>query len=62
MLILTRRPGEVIEIDGGKITVRVITIGHGQVRLGITAPDDVSVNRKEIEDRIRQGEIHAKGE
>lgn len=47
MLILTRKPGEVIRI-GNDITVTVLGVNGQQVRLGIDAPKDVPVDREEI--------------
>jgi carbon storage regulator len=47
MLILSRKPGESIVIDGG-ITVVVLACDKGGVRLGIEAPDSVSIVRGEI--------------
>jgi carbon storage regulator len=47
MLVLSRKPGEDILIDG-RIRVRVIQSGNGRVRLGIIAPREVEVMRAEI--------------
>lgn len=47
MLVLTRNRGEALVI-GGNITVRVLEIDHGKVRLGINAPREVTVYRDEI--------------
>lgn len=47
-LILTRRTGEEILIDKGRIQIKVIYQGKGIVALGIKAPSDVDVDRKEI--------------
>ena len=47
MLVLTRRIGEMVCI-GPDITVTVISMDHGQVKLGIAAPRDVVVDREEI--------------
>jgi carbon storage regulator len=47
MLILTRRPSEVIRI-GADIQVAVISIMGNQVKIGIQAPADVAVDREEI--------------
>ena len=53
MLILTRRIGRSIKI-GENITVTVVRVQDGQVRLGINAPRDIPVHREEIAERIRQ--------
>lgn len=51
MLVLSRAKNEEIVI-GGNIVVTVVGIGGGDVRLGITAPKDVSVHRREVQERI----------
>lgn len=50
MLILTRRIGETVVINGN-IRVTVLGVKGAQVRVGIEAPDSVSVDREEIHDR-----------
>jgi carbon storage regulator len=50
VLILTRSVGEVITI-GDNITVTVLGVRGQQVRLGIAAPRDVTVDRKEVRNR-----------
>jgi carbon storage regulator len=50
MLVLTRRVGEEIVIDG-KIRVTVVAMHGDRVRLGITAPENVRVDRQEIHER-----------
>lgn len=54
MLILTRRVGESILI-GDDITVVVIEIKGGQVRLGVEAPQGVAIDRQEIRLRKEAG-------
>jgi len=51
MLILTRRVGEKL-IIGEKVTVTVLGVKGNQVRIGVDAPRDVTVNREEIHQRI----------
>jgi len=47
MLILSRRPGDAIVIDGG---IRIVVLASGQrcVRLGIEAPSQVGIVREEV--------------
>ncbi len=52
MLILTRKVGESIRI-GDDVEVTTLGIKGNQVRVGISAPRDVSVHRQEIYDRIQ---------
>jgi carbon storage regulator len=53
MLVLSRVVGELISI-GDSISVRVVGINGGNVRFGVEAPQDVSVHRSEIYDRIQR--------
>ena len=52
MLVFTRRPDEAI-IIGDSIEIRVLRIGRDGVRIGVTAPDHVSVHRREVYDQIK---------
>ena len=51
MLVLSRKLDESIVI-GKDITIQVLDVRGGQIRLGITAPRDVSVHREEVYERI----------
>jgi len=53
MLVLTRKPGQSIMIGDG-VEVQVLSVAGEKVRLGITAPRDVSIFRNEVYDRIEQ--------
>jgi carbon storage regulator len=50
VLVLTRRIGEKITI-GDNVTVSVLGLKGHQVRIGIEAPRDVTVNREEVHQR-----------
>jgi carbon storage regulator len=52
MLILTRKVGEEIRI-GEDITVKVLGLRSGQVKIGIEAPKELPVHRQEIFERIK---------
>ncbi len=47
MLVFTRKLNEAIIIGDG-IEIRVLRVGDGSVRIGVTAPGDVKVHRQEI--------------
>ena len=53
MLILSRRPGDAIVIDGG---IRIVVLASGQrcVRLGIEAPSQIGIVREEVLARVRK--------
>ncbi len=58
MLVLTRKTGQEIVIDGD-IRITVTSIGDGRVKLGISAPSDVKVDRAEVAARIAAEEAEA---
>ena len=50
MLVLTRKEGEQLVINGD-IIVTVVSCGNGRIRLGVKAPQNVSVDRGEVHER-----------
>jgi carbon storage regulator len=50
MLVLTRRVGEEIVIDGN-IRVMVVAVKGDRIRLGISAPPSITVDRKEVHEQ-----------
>ncbi|MDB4584624.1 carbon storage regulator CsrA [Draconibacterium sp.] len=55
MLILTRKQNESVIIDGD-IKVTVLSDKHGQVKLGIDAPENVEIWREEIYEKLTDAE------
>ncbi len=53
MLVLSRKSDEQI-IIGGNITVTVLEIRGGKVRLGFDAPKEIPIHRAEISARITE--------
>lgn len=51
MLVLSRKKGEMIVI-GDDISIVVLDVYGGRVRLGVKAPTVISVHRKEVKDSI----------
>ncbi len=51
MLILTRSQNESIVIDDD-IRITILSDRHGQVKLGIEAPEDVEIWREEIYENL----------
>jgi carbon storage regulator len=49
MLVLSRKAGETINIGEG-VTVRVIRLEGGRVRLGVEAPENVRILRGELDE------------
>jgi carbon storage regulator len=48
MLVLSRRPGERIVLPHCELAVTIVAIEGKNVRLGISAPDDIAVYREEV--------------
>lgn len=58
MLILTRKIGEGVVLNEN-ITVRVIEISKGVVKLGFEAPKNMLILREELERAIKEANIEA---
>ena len=53
MLILTRKVNETLMV-GDDVSVTVLGIKGGQIRIGINAPRDIPVHRQEVYEKILQ--------
>ncbi|RFU68297.1 carbon storage regulator [Peribacillus saganii] len=53
MLVLTRKNGESIKI-GEDIEITILTSKNDQVKIGIKAPDNIEIVRKELFEQIQQ--------
>lgn len=58
MLVLTRKPDQSIMI-GPDIEITILEVRGEQVRLGINAPREVSIHRKEVFEQIRAENLTA---
>ncbi len=47
MLVLSRKLGQSLRVGNG-VRVTIVKIDNNSVRIGIDAPDDVSIKRQEI--------------
>lgn len=58
MLILSRKSGESIVIDG-RIHLKIVRVEGDVVKVGITAPPDVPVHRLEVYEEIQRNNQQA---
>ncbi len=58
MLVLSRKIGESILL-GDKVTITVMEVSKGVVRLGIDAPKEMLILRKELEEIVKDTNIKA---
>ena len=58
MLVLSRRVNQSIKI-GDDIEIMIIEVRGDQVRVGVNAPRDVAVHRKEVYVQIQQENLKA---
>ncbi len=56
MLILTRKLGESVVIEDD-IVGTVSNIKNGQIKSGISAPKDVTVNREEVFKKVKEENV-----
>lgn len=61
MLILTRKIGETLLL-GNDIEVQVMSASEGRVKLGIRAPRNMNVLRKELRDKLEDQGVEVKME
>jgi len=55
LLVVSRKIGERVLI-GEKITITVVKVSSGAVRIGIEAPPELAVMREELAEEIRRAE------
>lgn len=53
MLVLSRKKEESL-IIGDNIEIKIVDIEEGKVKIGIVAPKNVTINRKEVYDKIKE--------
>ncbi len=56
MLVLSRKQGERITI-GDAVVLTVLSVEGSRVKLGFTAPEEVSIQRVEIQGRVRDSAV-----
>ena len=59
MLVLKRKTGESI-IIGEDIEIKVVDIGDGRVKIGIEAPKNIEIMRKEVIEQVKEENKAAK--
>lgn len=59
MLVLSRKKHQSIKI-GNDITITIVEVDGGKVRLGIDAPKEVKVHREEVWQEIQREANHGK--
>jgi carbon storage regulator len=48
MLVLSRKVGEKVVVPDYRVTITVLSVQGGRVRLGISAPAETAVHREEV--------------
>jgi carbon storage regulator len=61
MLILTRKSGDIIDISdedsGTHITITILSISNHTARIGVDAPDNITIHRREVTERIASNDL-----
>ncbi|HAX72178.1 MAG TPA: carbon storage regulator [Firmicutes bacterium] len=52
MLVVTRKPGESL-IIGDDIEIKIIDLENGKIKIGIEAPKNIKIMRKEVIDEVK---------
>ncbi len=60
MLVFTRKSGQSLMI-GDEVEIKIVSVGNDQVRIGIEAPRQIPVHRREVYDSIRNQQLSATG-
>jgi carbon storage regulator len=55
MLVISRRVGEEILVPQLGIVFRILEVRGNKIRLGVTAPPEIRVQRRELHERIKAG-------
>ncbi|GAA0223595.1 carbon storage regulator CsrA [Metaclostridioides mangenotii] len=58
MLVISRKKDETILL-GDDIEITVVSVDNNTVKLGISAPKDVSILRKEVYEKVKEENIKA---
>jgi carbon storage regulator len=58
MLVLTRKSNQTINI-GDDIKIKIIEIGNGFVKIGISAPKNLPIYREELYEKLKQFNVEA---
>lgn len=58
MLVITRKKGESLMI-GDDIEVTIVKLDDGSVKLGINAPKEVTILRKELYEQVKDENVKA---
>jgi carbon storage regulator len=58
MLVLTRKTGETIKI-GEDIEITILSTKNDQIKIGIKAPKDIEIFRKELLEQISDENVQA---